>query len=434
MSIRDRWHRAGAQRTACTPAAARAHAAPPRKTSPAMSRLVIGSRAELIAALRAQEAPLAAGEAAARATAAAGAAAARAAFAAEDAPLRAELAAARAVFDAARAAFDAARGAIEAQVAAGQRVRDTQVAALDAVADAAAVKLAVQREPIAERRRAVAEELFLDALFLVAQFPGGQIAEAYKCCYAFDVRLCAGLCTATWSEEAFWSGLVRVAHPGRQKVTRLIYTAAHGDAARVSWLLARGAPRDAKDVNGYTALHWASNKGHTDAVRTLLAAGANVDAATLGRFTPLGEAACKGHVDVMRVLIAAGANVNAVADDGSRPLHDASENGHAAAATLLLDAGADVNALTNVGRSPRALATTPAMRALLAARGGAAACEGLRALFLAPRPARWLPSGAGRRLHSTQEARVAVTVCACACAAQPAAVGLRGYGGTVGLG
>ena len=36
-----------------------------------MSRLVIGSRAELSAALRAQEAPLAAAEAAARATAAA---------------------------------------------------------------------------------------------------------------------------------------------------------------------------------------------------------------------------------------------------------------------------------------------------------------------------------------------------------------------------
>ena len=75
----------------------------------------------------------------------------------------------------------------------------------------------------AERIRALLQDMFLDALFLVAQFPGGQIAEAEKCCYAFDVRLCAGLCRATWAEEAFWSGLVRVSHPGPEKVTRLMY-------------------------------------------------------------------------------------------------------------------------------------------------------------------------------------------------------------------
>ena len=56
----------------------------------------------------------------------------------------------------------------------------------------------------AERVRALLEELFLDALFLVAQFPGGQVAEAAKCCYALDVRMCAGLCRAAWAEEAFW--------------------------------------------------------------------------------------------------------------------------------------------------------------------------------------------------------------------------------------
>ncbi len=54
---------------------------------------------------------------------------------------------------------------------------------------------------LAEEARALAEEQFLDALFLVAQFPGGQIAEAGKCCYAYDVRLCAGLCCAAWAEQ-----------------------------------------------------------------------------------------------------------------------------------------------------------------------------------------------------------------------------------------
>ncbi len=44
--------------------------------------------------------------------------------------------------------------------------------------------------------------------------------------------------------------------------------------------------------------------------------------------------------------------------------------GRAAAATLLLDAGANVNARNNHNQSPLVYAATPAMRALLAARGG----------------------------------------------------------------
>ena len=224
----------------------------------------------------------------------------------------------------------------------------------------------------AERVRALLEELFLDALFLVAQFPGGQIAEADKCSYAFDVRLCAGLCRATWAEEAFWSGLVRVSHPGRQKRTRLMYAAYHGDAARMAWLLARGAPREVKDVDGYTALHWASLKGHADAVRALLAAGASVEAASSSGCTSLWITTHLGNPDAMRMLLAAGANIEAVAAGWSnfRPLHVAIIMGHVGKVTLLLDAGADVNALAIDGSSPLACAQTPAMRALLVARGG----------------------------------------------------------------
>jgi hypothetical protein len=226
----------------------------------------------------------------------------------------------------------------------------------------------------AERARTLLEELFLDALFLVAQFPGGQIAEAVKCCYAYDVRLCAGLCRATWAEEAFWSGLVRV-RAGRWKRTRLMYAAAHGDAARVSWLLARSAPVDAKDYRDQTALYWASWKGDADAVRALLAAGANVDAADNNGITTLWLAAAGGHTDVVRTLLAAGANVESAHNVGTRPLHVASMCGHIAAATLILDAGADVNAVAESpdgapGTTPLSCAKTDEMRALLIARGG----------------------------------------------------------------
>ena len=172
----------------------------------------------------------------------------------------------------------------------------------------------------AEEAHALAEELFLDALFIVAQFPGGQIAEAAKCCYAFDVRRCAGLCRAAWAEEAFWSGLVRV-RAGPKKRTRLMYAASEGDAARVAWLLARGAPMEAEDVVGKTALHHASWKGHASTVHALLAAGANINTTGYANTTPLWNAAYLGHTDAMRTLIAAGANVEGSGAYSIRPLH-----------------------------------------------------------------------------------------------------------------
>jgi hypothetical protein len=201
-----------------------------------------------------------------------------------------------------------------------------------------------------EQIRALLQDMFLDALFLVAQFPGGQIAEADKCCYAFDVRACAGLNCATWAEEAFWSGLVRV-RAGPEKRTRLMYAAAHGDAARVTWLLARGAPREAKGVNGWTALHYASCIGRADAVRALLAAGANADAVQNNGATPLHFAAKNGSTDAVRVLLAAGASVEAAANNGWRALHVASALGQLDVMRILADAGVNTSALTNNGRS-----------------------------------------------------------------------------------
>jgi hypothetical protein len=310
-----------------------------------MSRLVIGSRAELIAALRKQEEPLAAAEQNARS----------------------------------RADYDAAvlRKAFNAKVAKMQRKLDASIAALAETARAEALQR--QRAPIAERRRAVAEELFLDALFIVAQFPGGQVAEAKKCAYAFDVRECAGLCRATWAEEAFWSGLVRVRH-GRYKRTRLMYAAREGDAARVAWLLARGAPREVATartgyswVRGrYTALHFASSaRGGAAAVSVLLAAGAGIDAAADGGRTPLIVAAEGGCTDAVRVLLAAGANLNAADASGDKPFDLAARNGHADVLRALLAAGASVDALSRLEWSPLGAAAAngriDAVRALLSA-------------------------------------------------------------------
>ena len=53
-------------------------------------------------------------------------------------------------------------------------------------------------------RLARVPERFLDALFIAAQSERGRAG------FAYDLRWCAGLCAATWREEALWNGLVHV--------------------------------------------------------------------------------------------------------------------------------------------------------------------------------------------------------------------------------
>jgi hypothetical protein len=78
---------------------------------------------------------------------------------------------------------------------------------------------------------------FLDSLFIAMQSEKGRAG------FAEDLRWCAGLCRATWGEEALWNGMVHVQR-GEKKNTHLMYAAGFGDAARVRWLLARGAPTE----------------------------------------------------------------------------------------------------------------------------------------------------------------------------------------------
>ena len=71
-------------------------------------------------------------------------------------------------------------------------------------------------------------QLFLDALFIAMQSEKGRAG------FAEDLRWCAGLCRATWHEEALWNGMVHVRR-GKRKNTHLIYAAQYGDVERVRW-------------------------------------------------------------------------------------------------------------------------------------------------------------------------------------------------------
>ena len=118
---------------------------------------------------------------------------------------------------------------------------------------------------------------------------------------------------------------------------------------RVSELIELGWPGsvDARDVNGWTPLIFASINGLAGIVKALLAAGADVNAAKNDGFTALIWACYHGHLEVARALVASGSNVKAVDPFGRTPLNCArGRDGHAnpTIEALLLAAGATAGA------------------------------------------------------------------------------------------
>jgi ankyrin repeat protein len=182
----------------------------------------------------------------------------------------------------------------------------------------------------------------IDALFIVAQHDG--------CKWADECGRVKDLCRATRAETGLWSALSRV-HYGPWKRTLLMYEADHGRLERVQWLLARGAPVDAGDHFGTTALNKAISIGHSDIVRALIEAGADVDIlddegeSLETRASPLYEACFSGHVHIVRALIEAGADVD-IGQGCESPLWCASAEGHIDIVRELIAAGAEVNLTT----------------------------------------------------------------------------------------
>lgn len=193
--------------------------------------------------------------------------------------------------------------------------------------------------------------------------------------WAYDLRFAAGTCKALWLEEAVWKSVSRMRR-GPLERTHLMYAAYQGDAARVKWLIARGAQvdetdavTDADDGGSHTALHWTVmcpqwTEGHADVVRALIDEGADVNAKTRGNgmrpfrqhiegegraaYTPLLFAVEKGHAEAVRLLLSLGCEKDA-GPDGWSPAHHAARMDQVDMLQVLRDSGADLNGLSNEG-------------------------------------------------------------------------------------
>ncbi len=147
-------------------------------------------------------------------------------------------------------------------------------------------------------------------------------------------------------------------------------------------------------------LHLATTRNNLTVVKWLIEKGAKVDAQNVIQETPLHFAAIKGYSEIATVLLQHGADPNTPARSfGATPLHIAVRYDHIEVARLLLDHGASVN--RPVGRTeatwfppsdmdleqgndfiektiinmPMDLASSEAMRQLLASHGGKSAKE-----------------------------------------------------------
>jgi ankyrin repeat protein len=132
-------------------------------------------------------------------------------------------------------------------------------------------------------------------------------------------------------------------------------TARSGRVEIVRRCLDYGVSVDATNVEGKTALYYASLHGHVEMARLLVQErGANVNFTTTATTTTtsreetttnyscLQAASQEGHVHVMQLLLEAGAHVHHCDQYGDSALHDAVHYNQIDAAECLLDYGANL--------------------------------------------------------------------------------------------
>jgi uncharacterized protein len=116
------------------------------------------------------------------------------------------------------------------------------------------------------------------------------------------------------------------------------------DRAQVRALLKARVAVDAAQLDGMTALHWATHHDDIELTEQLLRAGANVQATNRYGVTPLSLACTNGNGALVARLLAAGADANLALPGGETPLMTAARTGSLVAVKALLSRGATVDA------------------------------------------------------------------------------------------
>jgi len=114
------------------------------------------------------------------------------------------------------------------------------------------------------------------------------------------------------------------------------------DRAAIRTLLRQRVDVNTPQVDGMTALHWASYQDDLETAALLVRAGANVKAANRYGVTSLSLACTNGNVAMVELLLKAGADPNAALPGGETALMTASRVGSLGSVKALLSRGATV--------------------------------------------------------------------------------------------
>ncbi|KAL6978601.1 hypothetical protein U1Q18_020266, partial [Sarracenia purpurea var. burkii] len=116
-----------------------------------------------------------------------------------------------------------------------------------------------------------------------------------------------------------------------------------------SFLIGNGANLNLANHKGFSALHYAAEKGLKELLRQLISRGAEVDAKS-DAGTPLQCAAAKGRKEIVKILLDNKANAGAdpnLDSHGEMPIGIAASEGETEVIKCLLKAGANPN-VTNI--------------------------------------------------------------------------------------
>lgn len=106
----------------------------------------------------------------------------------------------------------------------------------------------------------------------------------------------------------------------------------------------------ATDDQGYTALHWAARRGHTDVVSYLTEKGANLASLSDRGETALHLAAAEGCLIAVKLLVNK-IDIELQDQAGQTALHLAAAHGHVEVLKVLIDLNADVGGMDGSGRT-----------------------------------------------------------------------------------
>jgi ankyrin repeat protein len=164
-----------------------------------------------------------------------------------------------------------------------------------------------------------------------------------------DPRRLGGLAAMWWLTCAIPCAAALAAPPAEATAPAAV-TAPLADAAeRAAWpevraLIARRVDVNAPQVDGMTALHWATYHDEADVTARLLRAGAHVAVTNRYGVTALSLACTNGNAAIVEMLLKAGADSNASLPGGESALMTAARSGSLATVTVLLARGAQVDA------------------------------------------------------------------------------------------